>query len=145
MAKCKYCGEEISRLDKEICPFCGGKRPLEEVDNTTQDVTKALETLQQMGVEPKSKSKILAAILAFFLGIFGAHNYYLGKHKIGLITLGISIVSIAGIGSILYFAALHNIFAYLIPYFVIEALMIVVAISFLIRPDISDANGDFLK
>lgn len=145
MAKCKYCGVEINRLDKEICPFCGGKKPLEEDNNSTQDVTKALETLKQMGVEPKSKSKVVAALLAFFLGIFGVHNYYLGKFKIGLITLCISLLSIAGIGSILFFAALHNVFAYLIPYFVLEALMIVVGISFLVRPDITDANGDFLK
>lgn len=145
MAKCKYCGEELSRLDKEVCPFCGGKRPLEGLDNSTQDITKALESLQAMGVEPKSKSKIIAALLAFFLGVFGVHNYYLGKYKIGLITLGITIVSVAGFGSILFFTALHNVLAFLIPYFVIEALMILVGISILIRPDVSDANGGFLK
>ena len=145
MAKCKYCGSEISRLDKETCPFCGGKRPLEGIDNSTQDMTKALETLQEMGVEPKSKSKVIAAILAFLLGIFGVHNYYLGKYKIGLITLGISIVTIGGLGSILTFLVMHNVFGYLIPYFVMEALMIAVGVSFLVRADISDANGEFLK
>lgn len=145
MAKCKYCGAEISRLDKENCPFCGGRKPLEGEDMTTQDMTKALESLNGVGELPKPKSKIIAAILAFVFGIFGAHNYYLGKYKIGLITFGISAITIAGIGSILFFAVLHNIFGYLIPFFVMEALMIGVGISFLLRHDISDANGEFLK
>lgn len=145
MAKCKYCGAEISRLDKDICPFCGGRKPLLEDNNQTQDITKALEGLQELGIEPRTKSKIIAALLAFFLGIFGAHNYYLGKHKIGLITLGISLFSIGGIGTILFFTALHNAFAYLIPYFVMETLMIIVGVSLLVRNDIKDSTGEFLR
>ena len=116
-----------------------------ELDNSTQDMTKALETIQELAVEPKSKSKVVAAILAFLLGIFGVHNYYLGKYKIGFITLGISVLTIGGLGSILTFLVMHNVFGYLIPYFVMEALMIVVGVSFLVRADISDANGEFLK
>ncbi len=144
MAKCKYCGSEISRLDKENCPFCGGRKPLEGEDMTTQDMTKALESLD--GIElPKPKSKIITAILAFVFGIFGAHNYYLGKYKIGLIIFGISTITIAGIGSILFFAVLHNVFGYLIPFFVMEALMIGVGLSFLLRHDIQDSRGEFLK
>ena len=146
MAKCKYCGSEISRLDKENCPFCGGRKPLEGVDDSTQDMTKALETLSELGVpEPKQKSKIVAAVLAFVLGIFGAHNYYLGKYRIGLIILGISVISIGGLGSLLFFCVFHNVLGYLIPYFVMQALMICVGISLLVRHDIKDASGEFLK
>lgn len=145
MAKCKYCGSEISRLDKENCPFCGGRKPLEGEDTSTQDMTKALESLNGMVDLPKPKSKIIAAILAFVLGIFGVHCHYLGKYKIGLITFGISAITIAGIGSILFFAVLHNVFGYLIPFFVMEALMIGVGVSYLVRHDIADAKGEFLK
>ena len=145
MPKCKNCGSEISRLDKDVCPFCGARKPLEGIDDSTQDMTKALETLQELGVEPKSKSKIVAAILAFTLGIFGAHCYYLGKYKIGLIALAISLTSIAGVGSILFFAVFHNALGYLIPFFIMEALMIGVGVSYLVRHDITDANGEFLK
>ena len=38
-------------------------------------------------------TKLIAALLAFFLGTFGVHKFYLGKKKAGLIML---IVSIAG-------------------------------------------------
>ena len=143
MAKCKYCGESINRLDKEICPFCGGIKPLEGIDDSTEDFTTALESINETSNKPKSK--IIAAILAFLLGIFGFHNYYLGKYKIGFITLGISLALIAGIGSILFFTCIKNVFGYLIPYFVMESLMIVVGISFILRHDIKDAKGEFLK
>jgi TM2 domain-containing membrane protein YozV len=38
------------------------------------------------------KSKVLAAILAFLIGIFGAHDFYLGNKKAGFIKLGLSLV-----------------------------------------------------
>ena len=41
--KCKYCHEKISKLDKDVCPFCGGLKPLEGVEDQTQDITKALD------------------------------------------------------------------------------------------------------
>lgn len=143
MAKCKYCGEEISRLDKDNCPFCGGRKPLEGMDDSTQDMTKSLA---ELNIEaPKQKSKVIAAILAFTFGIFGAHSFYLGKYKIGFIILAISLTSIAGLGSILFFTVLQNAFGYLIPFFVMEAIMIAVGVSLLVRHDIKDANGEFLK
>lgn len=144
MAKCKYCGQNISRLDKEICPFCGGKKPLDGTDTTTQDITKVLgEVINPK--EVKHHSKVFAAILAFLFGFLGLHSLYLKKYKVALITLAIS-VGLIGIGGILlYFLVLKNIFAFLIPYFVIEAIMIAVGISYLVRHDVTDGNGEFLK
>ena len=144
MAKCKYCGETISRLDKEVCPFCGGRKPLLDNEYQTEDMTKALDSLKEED-RPKAKSKIVAAILTFLLGIFGVNSYYLGRYKLGLIVLGISALSIGGVGTIFFFTFLHNVFAYLIPLFVMEALMIGVGISYLVRADVTDAHGEFLK
>lgn len=143
MAKCKYCGETINRLDKDICPFCGQPKPLGGVDDSTEDFTTAFEPLNSNPI--KQKSKIIAAILAFLLGVFGCHDYYLGKYKVGLITLGITFVFIGGLGTILFFTCLNNALAFLIPYFIIEALMIAAGIAFLVRHDIKDARGEFLK
>lgn len=38
-------------------------------------------------VSGTSKSKLIAAILAFFLGLFGAHKFYLGDTKNGILYL----------------------------------------------------------
>lgn len=40
------------------------------------------------------KSKVIAIVLAFFLGFLGVHNYYLGYNKIGLFQLALYVVSI---------------------------------------------------
>lgn len=144
MAKCKYCGQDISRLEKEICPHCGGKNPLDVGDMTTQDITQVLGDV----IDPKlvqQHSKIVTAVLAILLGFMGMHNFYLNKFKTGLITLGISVFLIGGIGTILFVGAHLGVWAYLIPYFAIEALMIVVGISYIFRHDVTDGFGNFLK
>jgi TM2 domain-containing membrane protein YozV len=50
-----------------------------------------------------SKSKIVAALLAFFLGNLGIHSFYMGNKKKGLIQLGLTVLGgillIVGIAS----------------------------------------------
>lgn len=41
------------------------------------------------------RSKVIALLLAFFLGSFGAHNFYLGRKGIGLTQLILTIVGYA--------------------------------------------------
>ncbi len=41
-----------------------------------------------------SKSKIVAALLAFFLGNLGIHSFYMGNKKKGFIQLGVTVVGI---------------------------------------------------
>ena len=144
MAKCKYCHEDITRLDKEVCPFCGGSRPLDGTDTQTQDMTKVIDQLDHP-TEVKIHKKLVAALLAFFLGIFGADSFYLGKCRKGILMLVISLVFIGGIGSLIYFLGWNSPFAYLILYFVLEALMIGVGICYFVKGDITDNNGAFLK
>ena len=118
MAKCKYCHENITRLDREVCPFCGGLKPLEGTDDSTQDITKVISQVEH-AKDLKLHSKVVAAILAFVLGVFGAHTFYLGKYKKGLIILAISAILIGGLGSLIFFIAWKNVFAYLIFHFLI--------------------------
>lgn len=145
MAKCKYCHSPISRLDKDVCPFCGGSKPLEGEDTSTQDVTKVINQLDHP-VNIKHKKRIVAAILSVVFGFLGASHFYLGKCKKGLITLAISLVLIAGLGSILFFAAKwHSAFAFLIPYFVIEVVSLFNAYIYITRHNIQDSHGEFLE
>ena len=48
------------------------------------------------------KNKVVAALLAFFLGSFGVHHFYLGSPTTGLVQLAITFVT-CGIGGILAF------------------------------------------
>lgn len=145
MARCKYCHESITRLDKEVCPFCGGLKPLEGTDDSTQDITKVIGQVENTE-SLKFRSKVIAAILAILFGVFGANLFYLGKIKKGLIVLAISVLFIVGFGSILFFAIpWHNALAFLIFYFILETLMIGVGIAYLTKHNITDKNGAFLK
>ena len=144
MAKCKYCHESISRLDKEVCPFCGGIKPLDGTDTSTQDVTKVIDQLENP-TKIKHKKKIIAAILAILFCIFGAHHYYLGKIKKGLISAGISIGFVIVFGFILFVFGLRNALAFAIAYLIVELVMIFFAIMYLTKHNIQDAYGEFLE
>ena len=145
MAKCKYCHEVISRLDKEICPFCGGLKPLEGTDTTTQDVTKVIDQVEQP-VKIKHKKRVIAALLAVTVGIFGLHQIYMGKYKKGLIFGGCLIAFMGLLGLFDFFVVgLKSFWAFLIPYFIVEAFMIYVGFVFLTNHTIQDGHGEFLE
>ena len=61
---CRYCAAPLAE-GSEVCPVCG-------------------KTTAQPG--PR-RSRVLAGILALTLGIFGAHNFYLGHRPKGLTQL----------------------------------------------------------
>ncbi|WLI78859.1 NINE protein [Kosakonia sp. H02] len=63
MAFCRGCGKEIHK-EAVACPSCGAPQ------STTG-----------------KKSRISAALFAFFLGGFGAHKFYLGKPGQGILYL----------------------------------------------------------
>ncbi|KAA6096629.1 MULTISPECIES: TM2 domain-containing protein [unclassified Pantoea] len=65
MVFCRGCGKEIHESAK-ACPHCG-----------------ATQSTQAQG----NKSRIAAALLAFFLGGFGVHKFYLGRVGQGLLYL----------------------------------------------------------
>ena len=54
-----------------------------------------LEKIGKAGKKAGDKSKIVAALLAFFLGGVGVHDFYLGNKRNGLIKLIGSILGIA--------------------------------------------------
>ncbi|KHN56254.1 TM2 domain-containing protein [Pectobacterium fontis] len=64
MVFCRGCGKDIHSTAK-ACPQCGA----------TQSTGKG------------EKSRISAALFAFFLGGFGAHKFYLGKTGLGFLYL----------------------------------------------------------
>ena len=47
----------------------------------------------------EAKSKMVAGLLGIFLGYFGAHSFYLGNTKKGIIQLVVSIVTF-GVGAL---------------------------------------------
>jgi TM2 domain-containing membrane protein YozV len=71
---CSECGE-IIKEKAEICPKCGCRQKAAPV------------SLDLGATAPNGKSKIAAALLAFFLGFIGVHKFYLGETGKGILYL----------------------------------------------------------
>lgn len=70
---CTDCGSAI-KAKAEICPKCGVRQS-------------SSSSVNLGGSAPNGKSKVAAALLAFFLGGFGAHKFYLGQVGMGILYL----------------------------------------------------------
>jgi TM2 domain-containing membrane protein YozV len=73
---CHSCGEVINK-EAEICPKCGVRQ--QPAQNSSTEI--------QSDIALGQKNKIVAALLAFFLGGFGLHKFYLGKVGAGILYL----------------------------------------------------------
>lgn len=76
MKFCHACGETIHRL-AEICPHCGVHQ---------HDV---FATREHTVVD--SPSKVAACLFALFLGLFGAHKFYVGQTMMGVLYLVLNV------------------------------------------------------
>ena len=63
---CHACGKPL-HISAPVCPECGA--------------------VQRAPTAPGSKNRIVAALFAFFLGVFGIHRFYLGQPIWGIIYL----------------------------------------------------------
>ena len=71
---CRDCGAAIN-AKAEICPACGLRQL-------------PVPSMIQLGsIAPNGRSKLAALLLAFFLGGFGIHKFYLGQIGWGLLYL----------------------------------------------------------
>ena len=90
MLKCKNCGARLTKFNKEICPYCGCKNPIEHYEEDSC----VTQTIDQVYVEDKNfkqHSLNIYYVLSMFLSIFSVDLFYIGKIKSGLIRLGINI------------------------------------------------------
>lgn len=71
MAFCEKCGTEIQ--EGNACPKCGNQKM-------------SLNTIGS-DLATGNRNKWVAILLAFFLGVFGIHKFYLGRTGLGVLYL----------------------------------------------------------
>ena len=73
----KFCGEcgDVIKSKAEICPKCG----VRQIFQTS--------TLNLGAAAPNGKTRVSAALFAFFLGGLGGHKFYLNQVGMGIVYL----------------------------------------------------------
>ena len=146
MPKCKYCHENITRFDKEICPFCGGKKPLEGIDDSTYDITQCIDIVnKQDEISFKQKSHVTNALLCMFLDFFGADQFYLGFNKMGFIRLCVDLGLYVIVSIILYFTTSLSYLSFVIPFVCLFVVYFVLGIANFFIKGKKDVNGVFIR
>lgn len=81
---CKHCGKQINAT-ATFCTHCGKSQ------TATAPKAQAQQPAQPV-VQVEQKSKLVAGLLAIFLGTLGIHNFYLGYTQKAVLQLVISLV-----------------------------------------------------
>lgn len=74
---CGECGEVVSNENQEFCLKCGC--------SLKQSLSSKFKNMANDTVNGNGKSKLAAALLAFFLGNLGLHRFYLGYMTSGIV------------------------------------------------------------
>ena len=146
MPYCKNCGSRITKFDKELCPICGQKKPLEGASSDTVEITTELD------IHDKDSKKVYAGhfrldtfLWFMLLGWTGAGFFYLQFKKRAIIWLVCNLVLIAGLVVLFGFLIGFNQWiVYVAPFAVIYLINIGVAIYYLCKRDVKDGNGEFI-
>lgn len=146
MPNCRECGSRISKFDKDICPVCGCRYPLDASSNQTQDITSQIDINSDEFKQYKPHKRMVAFILSCFLGWLGAPLFYLGYIKSGILWMLTNLALIAILGSVFAFGLNINIFVSylvvgLVTFIVLNAL---IGFYYLFKNDLKDSKGEFL-
>lgn len=83
---CRNCGKEID-VSVKFCPFCGASQDMDKKESYLQKNIQVGENSSARRSEVSSKNRLIAALLAFFLGWLGVHRFYVGKVGTGILQI----------------------------------------------------------
>ena len=147
MPYCKNCGARITKFEKDICPVCGQKKPLEGASSDTVEITTELNVHSKEAREVyKVHFRSVTFALFSLIGFTGAGLFYLRFRKYGFIWLATNL-ALLGIFIVLFGFTIS--FTSWIPYVAsiaaIYILNIACGLFFIFKKDIKDGNGEFIR
>ena len=78
MPYCRNCGARITKFEKDICPVCGTRNPLDGANSDTVEITSQLDLGQKANRKIyKAHFRLNTFIWFIFLGWTGAGFFYL--------------------------------------------------------------------
>ena len=148
MPYCRNCGSRITKFDKDMCPVCGTKKPLEGVSSDTIEITSELNIHSKEGKKQyQAHFRMTAFILSSFIGWTGAAFFYLKYKLVGLIWLLVNLTVLGGLGVLFVFLAggPKEWVGYLVSPAIVYLVNIATGLFFLFKKDLKDANGEFIR
>ena len=145
MPNCRNCGARLSKFDKDICPVCGIKDPLQGVNSETVEITSQVDLsgFQEGQKVVRRRKKML--ILFLTLGFTGLGYFYLKKKKNALIDILITILLFASGFLLLHLLADLNIaLSIILPIIAIYIINIIFGLVLYFTPDLRDGEGEFV-
>ena len=145
MPSCRNCGARLSKFDKDICPVCGTKNPLEGVSSETIDITSQIDIAGFSDGQKVVRHRKTAMLLSMLIGFTGAMFFYLKQKRNGLLWLSINILALSSIFLLLYLlAGLQLVIALIVPIALIILTNIGVGIYYYFKPNLKDGEGEFV-
>ena len=146
MPYCRYCSEEISKFDTDICPHCGGKKPIAE-GYRTMDITRAIGVVGEGDYKaPKARSHKAFAILCMTLGYLGVHDFYIYRPARGFACILITLGFVSAVGFPLFFLnVIPNALAFILPFAFEWIVFFFVGLMYMKVESPKDGRGDFLR
>lgn len=150
MPKCRNCNKEITKFDKDMCPFCGTTHPFDVDNYETKDITRMIDN---EGFNEKKlfkrKSLLCYSLLCIFLGTFGAHLLYLKKYINAVVIFIFNTFFVVGAGFLLaqlkFFSEDQFYFYFIVSYLINFTLYIIMGIIIYFKGDVVDSNNNALK
>lgn len=146
MPKCRNCGTRITKFDKDICPVCGCKNPLDGVESETVEITSQFK-FNENDINKKDlpRSRKTALILFLSAGFTGAGFFYLRNKKLGLVWLITNLLILLAISLGLYFVKPINLFSILIGLAACYLINIVTGLIIYSNVNYRDGQGELLR
>lgn len=107
-------------------------------------MTSFVKPIKSEGPLQKSKNKKTTGLLCAFLGIFGAHYFYLGYRNKGIICLIVSLIIAIGGGLALGLGISQHPFLGFIPLIVLYLFFILFSLRYFLSSEEKDASGAYL-
>lgn len=145
MPNCRNCGARLSKFDKDICPVCGIKDPLQGVNSETVEITSQVDLsgFQEGQKVVRRRKKMLVLFLT--IGFTGLGYFYLKKKKNALIDILITVLLFASGFLLLHLLAGLNIaLSIILPIIAIYIINIIFGLVLYFTPDLRDGEGEFV-
>ena len=144
MPNCRNCGARISKFDKDICPVCGTKNPLEGVSSETVEITSQIDLNNFVEGQKVVCRRKKMLVLFCACGFTAAQFFYLKRKKfavlwliINLLLMGIVFFLTSMVRNPLWLCILLSVlFTYV--------LNAIVGTIYYFLPDLKDGEGEFV-